>query len=246
MRPPGPGPTSNTVTPASSPAARRDACGEIEIEQEILSERFSGDETVAANDLAQWRQAVRRGGHDAASGAGLSAMASRAASRSAATRLVAIGGAGAGDVEGGAVIGRGAHERKAERDIDGVIESKRLDRDQRLVVIHAQGGIVGRARPFVEQRIGRQRTPGIDAVGNEPRNGRGNDGAVLLAERAVLAGVGVEPGDGEPRARNAKPHGKIARHDASGFDHEFGRKMLEDFPQRQMDRHRHDGKFRRP
>ncbi len=68
-----------------------DARGEIEIEKEILSERFSGDETMAANDVAQRRQPVRRGGHDAGSGAGLSAMASRAASRSAATRLVAIG-----------------------------------------------------------------------------------------------------------------------------------------------------------
>ena len=43
-----------------------------------------------------------------------------------------------------------------------------------------------------------------------------------------------------------KPRGKIVRDDAPGFDHEFGREMLEDFPQRQMDRHRHDREFRRP
>ena len=48
-----------------------------------------------------------------------------------------IGLAGAGNVEGRAVIGRGAHERQAERDVDGVLERERLDRDQRLVVIHA-------------------------------------------------------------------------------------------------------------
>ena len=39
----------------------RDAGGQIEIEQKILSERFLGGEAVAANDLAQRRQAVRRG-----------------------------------------------------------------------------------------------------------------------------------------------------------------------------------------
>src|SRR6202030_4373190 len=64
------------------------AIGEIEVEQKILAERFFRRETVAANDLAQRRQAVFGAGHDAASEAGLSALASRAASRSAATRLV--------------------------------------------------------------------------------------------------------------------------------------------------------------
>src|SRR5580700_3578880 len=64
------------------------ALGEIEVEQEVLAEGFFRCETVAANDIAQWRQAVLGAGHDAASEAGLSALASRAASRSAATRLV--------------------------------------------------------------------------------------------------------------------------------------------------------------
>ena len=66
-----------------------DARGQVEVEKEILSERFSGDEIMPANDVAQRRQAVRRSGHDAGSRAWLSALASRAASRSAATRLVA-------------------------------------------------------------------------------------------------------------------------------------------------------------
>ena len=64
------------------------ARGEIKVEQEILSERFLGDETMPANDFAQRRQAVRRDCHDAGTDAGLSAMASRAASRIAATKLV--------------------------------------------------------------------------------------------------------------------------------------------------------------
>ena len=48
----------------------------------------------------------------------------------------------AGDVEGGAVIGRGAHDRQAQRDVDALVEMERLQRDQRLIVIHAERGVV--------------------------------------------------------------------------------------------------------
>ena len=92
VSPPGPGPISSTVAPASGSGGARDARGEIEIEQKILAERFLRGETVAADDLAQRRQAVfgiiwapvtmRR------AKPGSSALASRAASLSAATRLV--------------------------------------------------------------------------------------------------------------------------------------------------------------
>src|SRR5262245_46656922 len=44
----------------------RDARGEIEIEQEILTEGFLGGQFVPADDVAQWRQSVGRG-HCAAS-----------------------------------------------------------------------------------------------------------------------------------------------------------------------------------
>ena len=42
VSPPGPGPTSITVTPASGAGGARDAAGEVEVEQEILAERFLG------------------------------------------------------------------------------------------------------------------------------------------------------------------------------------------------------------
>ena len=73
--------------------------------------------------------------------------------------------AGAGDVEGRAVVGRGAHERQAERHVDRVVEGQRLDRDQRLVVIHAERRVVGRARRCVEHGVGRQRPARVDALG---------------------------------------------------------------------------------
>ena len=115
-----------------------------------------------------------------------------------------IGGAGAGDVEGGAVIRRGAHERQAERDVDGMIEGERLDRDQRLIVIHAERRVIVRARPFMKHRIGGKRTPGIDPFGDEARHRRRDDRAILLAERTLFAGMRIEPGDREPRTRELK------------------------------------------
>ncbi len=64
-----------------------DTFGKIKIEEEVLAERFSRDEAVPANHIAQRRQTVSGAGHDAVRGARLPALARRAARRSAATRL---------------------------------------------------------------------------------------------------------------------------------------------------------------
>src|SRR4029077_2270815 len=65
----------------------RDTPGEIEVEQEILAERFAGGKFVASDDLAQRREGIDRP-HFAAANAG--AVTSRAASLRAATRLVEL------------------------------------------------------------------------------------------------------------------------------------------------------------
>ena len=121
------------------------------------------------------------------------------------------------------MVRRGAYEREAESNVDGVIEGQRLDRDQRLVVIHAQGRIIGGARPFVEQRVGGKRTFCIDPLRDEPRDSRRHDRAILLAERTGFAGMRVEPGNHKPRMRKLETRGKIACNNAPGFDHEVGR-----------------------
>ena len=79
MRPPGPGPTSTTATPASGPAARA-ISGEIEIEEEVLPERLASVKPVRRDHFAQARQAVRGEAHGV----------SRSASLSAAIRLAGL------------------------------------------------------------------------------------------------------------------------------------------------------------
>ncbi len=118
VSPPGPGPTSITVDAVERPGGARDAAGEIEIEQEILAERFLGGQAVPADHLAQRRQVVDLR-HATCAGASAGAGRPPAAPPASARRSGSTDRpAGAGDVEGGAVIGRGAHERQAERDVD--------------------------------------------------------------------------------------------------------------------------------
>ena len=90
------------------------------------------------------------------------------------------------------------------RVVDSVIEGECLDRDERLVVIHAQRRIVGGARPLVEQRIGGKRTSCIDPLRDELRDSRRYDRAIFLAERTRFAGMRVEPGNHKPRTHELK------------------------------------------
>src|SRR3546814_4704265 len=69
-----------------------------------------------------------------------------------------------------AMVGRGAHDRQAQRDVDAVVEVQRLDRDQRLVVIHAQRRVIGLARAGVEHAVGGQRTHDVHALRAQGRS----------------------------------------------------------------------------
>jgi len=83
------------------------------------------------------------------------------------------------------VIGRSAHEGQSQGHIDAAMEVDRLDRDQRLVVIHAQRRIVVPPRLGVKHRVRRQRTARIDSRCSHLRDGRRDD-VDLLATTANL------------------------------------------------------------
>ena len=156
VRPPGPGPISMTVAPSSGPAARA-----IRAVRLRSSRKFWPSDLRADRECS--RMTSRSGGRSSIALMKACAAAIRAASRKAAVETRRIGLAGAGDVEGRAVVRRGADERQAQRDVDGVLERDRLDRDQRLVVIHADRAVIGLARGGVEHGVGRQRAAGVDA-----------------------------------------------------------------------------------
>ncbi len=150
------------------------------------------------------------------------------------------GAPGAGDVERRAVVGRGPDPRQSQGNIDPALDIEGLERDQALVVVHADGGIVGRPRRLVEQGIGRVRAGGVDA-GLPQRGDRGCDNRILLAAQCTgLAGMGVEAGKGEPRCGDPEiPAQRLGRDPPGGLDISDG-KTGRDLRQRNMHGHQTD------
>src|SRR5262249_37434176 len=120
-----------------------------------------------------------------------------------------IGAAGAGNVESGSVVRRRAHEGQAERYVDGLIEVERLDRNERLVVIHAKRRIVSFAGARVKHCVGRKRAARLDPQGAQLLDGWRNDAEILISERAVLAGVGIQARDRQPWTGHTKTRTKL-------------------------------------
>ena len=98
------------------PGRAGDLSGQVEVEEEVLAERLAGVKPVRRDDVAQRRQAVGGEAH----------RVNRSASLTAAMRLAGLAMPLPRNVERHAMIGRGAHERQAERDIDALVEGKRL------------------------------------------------------------------------------------------------------------------------
>ncbi len=107
-----------------------------------------------------------------------------------------IGAAAAGQIERGAMIDRGAHDRQPERDVDGVAEAGVLEHRQTLIVVHGQHHVVAREVARHEQRIGGQRAVDVEAQRRAPARSPGAIIALLLvAQVSALAGVRIEAAD---------------------------------------------------
>ena len=152
-------------TPSSGPAARAMRRGQIEVEQEILAERFLGA-TGRGGGSPRAAAAGRRSALMPA-GAGAAASSRRAAPRACSAAIRLDGSAVPVPAMSKAVPWSGEVRTKGRPSVTltRVVEGERLDRDQRLVVIHAERRVVGRARRRVEHRVGRQRAARVDAVG---------------------------------------------------------------------------------
>ncbi len=130
------------VVPSSSSAARaRDAARQVEVEKEVLAEALACIQPVPGNGLAQRRQGRHAVHPQLPRRRAMSSAMARAAIRlvGSARPVPAMSSAvpWSGDVR---------TNGRAERDVDAAGEVDRLDRDQRLVVIHAERGVIGRAR----------------------------------------------------------------------------------------------------
>ena len=189
----------------------RDRAVRLRSSRKFWPSAFDRREPVAGDDLAQRRQRRRSALMRSGFGRGVSS-AGEPQRRREARR---VGPAAAGDVERRAVVGRGADEGQAERDVDRLVEGERLGRDQRLVVIHAERHVVAGARRRDGTCVSAGSGPnGVDALGAASASTAGaDDPLVLAAHRAAFAGMRVEPGDREPRLADAEAAPEIGGDD---------------------------------
>src|SRR5690242_15974370 len=127
VSPPGPGPTSITVASPRSPAARA-----------ILPVRLRSSRKFCPSAFLACRPCrsitARKGGNPSivvrpfngsSRGRGLTAAVGQPACQpERGDQAVGAGDAPAGDIEGGAVIGRGADEGQAQRHVDRLVEGQ--------------------------------------------------------------------------------------------------------------------------
>ena len=137
------------------------------------------------------------------------------------------------------MIGGGADDRQAERDVDAFLEMERLQRDQRLVVIHAQCRVILRAGGGVEHRIGREGTGHEPSLGAQRGDRRLDDFDLLAPDHPAFTGVRIER-----RHREARPLDPeillqaTQRRPPARLDQRAGQHPRY-LAQRHVDRHRH-------
>src|SRR5262249_44829767 len=108
------------------------------------------------------------------------------------------------------MIRRSTREGEPERDVDALLKGERLERNQRLLMIHEDRRVVTGARGTMNHGVGRMR-PGHVEILAASRLDRGLDDVDLLAAKAsLLSGMGIEPAHRKPRPRDAKKPTEIA------------------------------------
>ena len=143
------------------------------------------------------------------------------------------------------MVGRGADEGKTERDVDAAVEVERLQGNERLVVIHAEGRVIAPPRRRVEQRVGRERPERVDALLAQQPDRRLDRLDLLAPHGSAFAGMRIEARDGNARLRNAEIAAKRRRRNAADGDDRARIERGERFLQCHVHRHRHDAQLGR-
>ena len=144
-----------------------------------------------------------------------------------------------------AVIGRGADEGKAERDVDAVVESERLDRDQRLVVVHAERGVVGSPRA----RRGTSCRPAAGRGRRSPRRRSASTAGRTIASSSAPSmpsspACGLSPATASRGSAMPKRRRGRARRSRPCVTMRSRRQGTRHIRERDVDRDRHDPQLR--
>src|SRR5262245_20243645 len=109
-----------------------------------------------------------------------------------------------GDVEGGAVIRAGPHERKAERDVHAPRQAEILDGDEALVVVLRDHDVEAAHASLHEDGVSRPWPARIDGFALRRPDCGSDDALLLVAEHAAFAGMRIDTGHGDARVRDPK------------------------------------------
>src|SRR5690606_28051522 len=105
--------------------------------------------------------------------------------------------------------------------VDAAIEGQRLDRDQRLIMVHRYRGIVGLPGCLVKHRVCRARAADVYPERTQLGDCRGDDLLILAAETAIFSRMGVEAGNPDAWIGDAEIALQGASGDPDGSDDEF-------------------------
>ena len=89
------------------------------------------------------------------------------------------------------MIRGGSYKGKPDSHIDPVVEIKGFHRNQRLIVIHADGGVIGRTGRGVEHRISGERAADVGARRSRFGDRRGDNVYFFPSHMACFACMGV-------------------------------------------------------
>ncbi len=112
------------------------------------------------------------------------------------------------------MVDRGAHDRQAQRDIDGRTEALVLEYRQSLIVVHRQHRVAVLEMLRREQRIGRQRSDQVDTFLAQQGQRRFDDLDFLAPQMTAFTRMGVEPANQNARLGDAELVDQVGMQDA--------------------------------
>ena len=102
------------------------------------------------------------------------------------------------------MVGAGAGVGQTKGHVHAGLEGEEFERDQSLVVIHAEDAVEFPGHGAMENGVRRVRAGEVTLAG-ELFDGGGDDLFFLLPELSVFAGVGIESGHGDARVAGQSP-----------------------------------------
>ena len=246
VRPPGPGPISITVDAVERAGGARDAAGQVEVEQEVLAERFLGGEAVPAiTSRSGGRSSICAIMRAARAPAALAGEPRRQLQR----RDQARGSAVPVPAMSKAVPWSGEVRTNGRPSVTltRVVERQRLDRDQRLVVIHAERRVVGRARAPRGTCVSAGSGPRASMPSARSRAIAGRDDARSSSPSAPSSpACGLSPATASRGRAMPKRAARSRATIAAGLDDQVAWSALRHLLERHMDGDRHDRELGRP